>query len=298
MGEPAGHKANEPALLCMECGYNLRGLPADGNCPECGTLIRHSRRNADLLYADVDWLASIVRGQQFILAGAAIGLVLIPFTVGALFAEGVGAVIGLLLIQISPMLILFGTFHLTMREPNVYERPRATLIRRLARIALALASILLLIPFVLFLSGVWIDWIDLLFAVGLGALMTYAACILHVYHALSRRAGHNRLRRAAAVLCLLVMLIAIPLVVSTPFIDDVLMTRRGPGGFIMQLILTGGCTSCFVLLVAAMLGTDLGFDFLRLMRASRDAARYRKDKEAAVASTTPSDHTRRQMNRS
>ena len=33
---------NRFALRCERCGYLLRGLPRRGNCPECGTPIRHS----------------------------------------------------------------------------------------------------------------------------------------------------------------------------------------------------------------------------------------------------------------
>src|SRR4051812_1798992 len=29
-------------LPCFQCRYNLRALPADGNCPECGTPIAQS----------------------------------------------------------------------------------------------------------------------------------------------------------------------------------------------------------------------------------------------------------------
>lgn len=39
-------------LHCVACGYNLRGLPAEGRCPECGTEISRSRllfRRPDLV---------------------------------------------------------------------------------------------------------------------------------------------------------------------------------------------------------------------------------------------------------
>ena len=31
-------------LTCLHCNYRLRGLPADGVCPECGTPIIESIR--------------------------------------------------------------------------------------------------------------------------------------------------------------------------------------------------------------------------------------------------------------
>lgn len=41
---------------CVHCGYNLRGLPLDGKCPECGKAVRHSLRGDLLKYADPHWL--------------------------------------------------------------------------------------------------------------------------------------------------------------------------------------------------------------------------------------------------
>ncbi len=42
--------------LCVHCGYNLRGLPLDGKCPECGEAVRRSLLGDLLKYADPDWL--------------------------------------------------------------------------------------------------------------------------------------------------------------------------------------------------------------------------------------------------
>ncbi len=46
---------------CAPCGYDLRGLPADGRCPECGREIRCSLSPDRLMFADGAWLADLKR---------------------------------------------------------------------------------------------------------------------------------------------------------------------------------------------------------------------------------------------
>ena len=53
-------------VLCMSCGYNLRGLLAGGQCPECGEPIGPSLRPDRLRLADPSWLAKIVHGLRLI----------------------------------------------------------------------------------------------------------------------------------------------------------------------------------------------------------------------------------------
>lgn len=52
------------ALLCVSCGYDLRGLDVDGNCPECGASIEISMHPAWLLAADSSWLARVVARRR------------------------------------------------------------------------------------------------------------------------------------------------------------------------------------------------------------------------------------------
>lgn len=55
--------ADATSLDCTRCGYDLRGLSEDAECPECATPIVHSKHNL-LRYTDDDWLRSIVRGMR------------------------------------------------------------------------------------------------------------------------------------------------------------------------------------------------------------------------------------------
>jgi hypothetical protein len=56
---------------CRRCGYNLRGLSADGQCPECGTLIRLSLRRDLLEHSDPAWVDSLRQGVGWMLWYAA-----------------------------------------------------------------------------------------------------------------------------------------------------------------------------------------------------------------------------------
>jgi hypothetical protein len=71
---------------CRRCGYNLRTLPVDGQCPECGTEVRPSLRGRRLVNADRGWLAWICGGA--ILFG--VGLVLLAISWAVLVLHGLG----------------------------------------------------------------------------------------------------------------------------------------------------------------------------------------------------------------
>ena len=53
---------------CIQCSYNLRGLPEGGVCPECGTPIFKTLRGHLLSYASPDYLSSLLSGTAFIIA--------------------------------------------------------------------------------------------------------------------------------------------------------------------------------------------------------------------------------------
>ena len=52
----------ELALKCAACGYDLRGLPDDGRCPECGAAVAESRQAVSLFRADPRWLRRLELG--------------------------------------------------------------------------------------------------------------------------------------------------------------------------------------------------------------------------------------------
>ncbi|MEZ6234438.1 MAG: hypothetical protein R3B68_09635 [Phycisphaerales bacterium] len=68
---------------CFKCGYNLKGLPRGGNCPECGGPIRQSLDRGRFLYknltdAPMSYL-KIIRLGFFLLAGCVAALLVSIF---------------------------------------------------------------------------------------------------------------------------------------------------------------------------------------------------------------------------
>ena len=59
-------------LLCIRCGYSLRGLQEGSRCPECGTAITQSLRGDLLSAADSAWLQRVYRGQALVCAGCVV----------------------------------------------------------------------------------------------------------------------------------------------------------------------------------------------------------------------------------
>ena len=63
----------EEHLLCLQCGYDLYGLDAEGNCPECGKTIWTTLRGGLLQNSDPTWLATVRWGVILLLISASIG---------------------------------------------------------------------------------------------------------------------------------------------------------------------------------------------------------------------------------
>ncbi len=60
---------------CIHCGYNLRGLRIEGNCPECGRPIKGRKRapryTDQLVHAPITWLQVFASGAVLLLLAAA-----------------------------------------------------------------------------------------------------------------------------------------------------------------------------------------------------------------------------------
>lgn len=73
------------SIRCIECGYDLIGLPESGVCPECGAPIVNTTRGTLLQYASPEYLAKLHKGLLIILASilvsTALGIANMVFTV-------------------------------------------------------------------------------------------------------------------------------------------------------------------------------------------------------------------------
>src|SRR5947209_5364931 len=69
-------------MPCRKCGYNLRGLSTDGQCPECSTPVRLSVSGDLLRYSEPQYVEGLAQGAKLLLWGILIAFVL-GFIIGA-----------------------------------------------------------------------------------------------------------------------------------------------------------------------------------------------------------------------
>ena len=103
---------------CRRCGFNLRGLPRTGDCPECGLSIAVSLREPYLQHAEPNWVRGLASGVGWILwsvfVGLAGGIIVGPLSGGD---PTVKAGVSL----IASLVYLIGVWRLTSPEPGVHR---------------------------------------------------------------------------------------------------------------------------------------------------------------------------------
>ena len=188
-------------LACIRCGYDLRGLSLDADCPECGLAVHRSAAAASgtgLADAPPPWVGTVAAGA--IVAAAAY---LAPFGMAALNAYNLldrvwwARLVVLLLIL---LIHAVAAFLITVPEPGPRRRGRVP--DRVAAWALRLGSLgpmaaLCLILYVTF-RGRWGDyspWILLLQA----AMIPCPALMMLRLQRLARRVGRPRVAEHAAI---------------------------------------------------------------------------------------------------
>jgi hypothetical protein len=182
---------------CRKCSYNVRALPVDGNCPECGTPIGAAIFGELLKFSLPTWVAGLRDGSRLVFIGACLvggsfGLIFCLFIV-AILAMWVmpsffafAATAALLLIPlgfVGGVTALIGWWLLTKPDPSGLGEDQYGTARRLIRISLAIWLIDLLLSYLIGRSTVSIlvheivVAIDIaasvVFAVGLGAQFRY-----------------------------------------------------------------------------------------------------------------------------
>ena len=125
----------DETVHCRRCGYDLRGLSADGRCPECGTPVRLALGSELLAFCDPQWIARVRTGAVAVLSGLA-GIVALTFAFLVLRFHGF---LGALLAFAFPSLVAIGTWMMTEADPGEAGGRQTAVERWTARLALAAA---------------------------------------------------------------------------------------------------------------------------------------------------------------
>jgi hypothetical protein len=137
-------------ILCIACGYDLRGLAEDGACPECGTSVARSRMGDRLAGADPGWLKRIALGQTMVSVGlsaclCSIVLVLIAVVLMAILRATITPAPIVVTLALVPAAIAFyggllacaiGAFPVTSLDPRSTLTEATLSPRRVARWAM------------------------------------------------------------------------------------------------------------------------------------------------------------------
>jgi hypothetical protein len=140
-------------LACQRCGYNLRGLNASGQCPECAAAISLSLHKDLLCFAEPGYVRGLATGCRRILAGVTTVLVtwVLFALVGGLtvlFLPGPQqvwrALVVVLLVGaavLGALMFLRGLWLITSPQPQLFTTPKQDTARRLVRVYLIVAVV-------------------------------------------------------------------------------------------------------------------------------------------------------------
>lgn len=129
-------------MLCTSCGYDLRGLPTEGRCPECGQQIARSLHGDRLTGADAHWFQRVCLGQRLMHVSCAIAVYgCIPAL--AVFPLVFSFALAQLLLAGTALLLLVGLFHVTAADPRLSLTEQPLALRRWVRgIGIAIVPLL------------------------------------------------------------------------------------------------------------------------------------------------------------
>jgi hypothetical protein len=134
----SGPIAND--VTCRKCSYNLRGLTADGRCPECGTAVGFSLQGDLLRFCDPNWVDTLRRGTAVFIGGVAfmfLGLLGILFLVPMAIMPPLTVIqVCLIAILIGYILSTIGWWFLTQPDPSGLGEDKYGTSRKIIRICL------------------------------------------------------------------------------------------------------------------------------------------------------------------
>ena len=193
-------------ISCRKCAYNLRGLPVESNCPECGTAVGASFKSDLLRFSDPEWLDVLRKGANATIVGVS---VVVLGSVMLIIASAAGSTAvprlasGFILL-VGYILVIRGTWLLASPDPSGVGEDQYQFYRRIFRGSLLIGAAYLLVPTLLgtrILPQVVGNVLGVV--IGLPAnLAIFTACVLQVLYLrkLAMRIPDEPLAKRAAYL--------------------------------------------------------------------------------------------------
>jgi len=290
---------SDDAIFCVGCGYDLRSLPVDGPCPECGRAIAESLGGRRLAAADARWLARLAIGQSMVDRG--LHLALISFGVMPLIAIGFGVLLFygsfiaatveiifpvlLVVLLIGTGLVWFGAMLVTAPDPSESGEEPPQSARRLARWGLGASIVCCLLAFLVTTLSVLpvTPRFFARFVLQLLAVVSVTVGITALLNCLAARGSRipdhelaRRTRRIARILrwALPAFLIAMVIAFSPLQLFVQSLAIRTVGLIHGIFTLAGVAVGCIVLFTLARFSTLMPH-YSRAFRMARDEARQR-----------------------
>lgn len=210
-------------LPCRACGYNLRGLVAEGRCPECGGAVPESMGSDLLRFAPARYVQALADGVDWVLIGVTvqvaalllvggIGVALTLMTGGgssaADDAAAAAAMVSLFAGFAGGLALLVGVWLVATPDPAGYETPLADLGRGAVRwgISGSIVGVPLIVMAAFVLPRDPAEFVTILsFYLLLGGAVAIVAGYFAQFAHIARRVPSARIARSGRMLSVLVL---------------------------------------------------------------------------------------------